>query len=148
MEWSDINEENPPPTREREAWWCETRPRHIPKDCATNALLNNKRSVYFGCRMAADVARPKIQVRSVGLQISAVSEDFSLSVSIGLRISDIHSGFGKFSPFLRLSVLASNVRRLGEGGGITKPTTKVQLFLSPQNCRRSYTPACAKPLVG
>jgi len=25
-------------------------------------------------------------------------------------------------------------RRLGEGGGITELTTKVQLFLSPQNC--------------
>jgi len=102
MEWSDINEENPPPTQERQAWWCATRPRHIPKDCATNALLSNKKSVYFGCRMAAGVVRPKIQVKSVGLQILAVSEDFSLSVSIGLRISDIHSGFGKSSIFSAL----------------------------------------------
>ena len=31
--------------------------------------------------------------------------------------------------------LTHNGRRLGEGGGLTKPDTKVQLFLSPQNCR-------------
>ena len=46
--------------------------------------------------------------------------------------------------FLCFRPLAYNVRRLGEGGGLTKPNTKVQLFPYPPSCR-AVTPPLARP---
>jgi hypothetical protein len=44
-------------------------------------------------------------------------------------------------------MLAPNVRRLGEGGGLTTVPAGDKLSFSHYLFLRGYTPACAKPLV-